>query len=59
MMYECPNKCDSQRFFQAIVQSKHVTVNEHGETIRVDEVGEPSTSTPRCKACGAEVTSDE
>jgi len=57
-MPECPNECGTQRFFQAIVQSKRVTVNERGETIRVDEVGEPSISKPRCKACGAEVKAE-
>lgn len=55
MMCECPNKCGGQRFVQAIVQAKRVTVNERGEVIRQDSVGEPSISELRCKQCGAEV----
>lgn len=55
MMYECPDECGSQRFVQAIVQAKRVTVNECGEVIRQGGVGEPSISELRCKQCGAEV----
>lgn len=55
-MYECPNECGGQRFVQTVIQAKRVRVNERGETIRVDDVGEPTVSDPRCPECGAEAT---
>ena len=58
-MYECPNECGSQRFVQTITQSKQVRLNERGETIAVNGVGEPSVTEPRCEKCGAEVETDE
>lgn len=53
-MPRCPNDCEKQRFVQTVTQSKQVLVNEQGETISCQGVGDPTVSDARCTKCGAE-----
>ncbi len=58
-MYECPNECSGNRFFQTVIQTKRVIVNERGEVITSNGIGEPDVSGPRCAVCGEEVDTGE
>jgi hypothetical protein len=54
-VYECPNGCGSTTFDQITWQGETVYVNENGEPLVFEEVGEPEIKRVECGECGAVV----
>jgi hypothetical protein len=55
-MYECPNECGSQKFYQIVEQSEVVDVGEGGEVEYIEPDGHyVETKRIECAECGAEV----
>lgn len=54
-MYECPNDCGSREFVQTVEQVEIVELDDNGNPLRFDPVGDGIVTEVTCAECDAEV----